>query len=156
MLAGCGDELGGGSVLPAPPRDDARARVVRVVDGDTIRVRLASGAVERVRYLGIDTPESVAPDRPVECFGRAARAFNARLVERREVRLVFDVGRRDRFGRLLAYVYAGDTFVNAELVRGGYAEALVLAPNVRHAARLTALAAEARVRGRGLWGACAS
>jgi micrococcal nuclease len=122
---------------------------VRVVDGDTIRVRLPSGRVERVRYIGVDTPETGA------CFAREARAFNARSVGGRDVRLVPDVEARDRYGRLLAYVHAGDVDVGAELLRGGYAEPLVVPPNDRRAARFAALAADARSAGRGLWSACA-
>jgi micrococcal nuclease len=136
---------------------DLRGRVVRVVDGDTIRVALG-GRVERVRYIGIDTPESVKPDTPVQCYARRAAAENARLVARRAVRLVLDVEPRDRFGRLLAYVYREDDglFVNAALVRGGYARTLTIPPNVRFAERFRALAAQAREAGRGLWSACAS
>jgi micrococcal nuclease len=131
-------------------------RVVRVVDGDTIRVALA-GRVERVRYIGIDTPESVKPGTPVQCYAHRAAAENARLVRGRRVRLVLDVEARDRFGRLLAYVYrAGDgAFVNAELARGGFARTLTIPPNVRFAARFRALAAQARRERRGLWSACA-
>ena len=95
-----------------------RARVLRVVDGDTILVRL-DGRRERLRYIGIDTPESVAPDRPVECYGPAAAEENRRLVGGRTVTLTADEERRDRFGRLLAYVRVGDLFVNGELVRRG-------------------------------------
>ena len=138
---------------PAPARV---VRVVRVVDGDTIRVRDASGREERVRYIGVDTPESVRPGAPVECFAKRASAFNRRLVAGRRVRLVHDVQRRDRYGRLLAYVYrAGDgLFVNAELVRRGYARPLTIAPSVAHADELERLGAAARQAGRGLWSAC--
>jgi micrococcal nuclease len=131
------------------------ARVVRVVDGDTIRVEL-DGRVERVRYIGIDTPESVKPGTPVQCFAKAASAANKRLIEGREVRLVRDAEARDRYGRTLAYVYrAGDgLFVNAELVRRGYAKPLTIPPNVAHAAELRHLAAAARRAGRGLWSRC--
>jgi micrococcal nuclease len=131
-------------------------RVLRVVDGDTIRVALA-GRVERVRYIGVDTPESVKPGTPVQCYAHRAAAENARLVGGRRVRLVLDAEARDRFGRLLAYVYrAGDgLFANAELVRGGYARTLTIPPNVRFAARFRALAARARREDRGLWSACA-
>src|SRR3954449_12620788 len=131
-------------------------RVVRVVDGDTIRVALA-GRVERVRYIGIDTPESVKPGTAVQCYAHRAAAENARLVAGRRVRLVLDVEARDRFGRLLAYVYrAGDGLLaNAELVAGGYARTLTIPPNVRFAARFRALAARARRAHRGLWSACA-
>ncbi len=137
---------------------DVTARVVRVVDGDTIRVRLDGGAIERVRYIGIDTPESVKPGTPVQCFAKRAGAENARLLSAGvgRVRLRFDVERRDRYGRLLAYVYrAGDgAFVNARLVRGGYARTLEIAPNTGQAGRLSSLQREARASGRGLWSAC--
>src|SRR5215210_2143424 len=132
-------------------------RVLRIVDGDTIRVSL-DGRSEPVRYIGVDTPESKKPGTPVQCFARRAAAENARLVRGERVRLVFDVERRDRFGRLLAYVYRvrDGAFVNAALVRGGFARTLTIPPNVRFAERFTALARDARRAGRGLWSACAS
>jgi micrococcal nuclease len=126
--------------------------VVRVSDGDTIRVRLDSGREERVRYIGVDTPE-LASD---ECFAERAAAFNARLVDGREVRLERDAEERDRYGRLLAYVYAGDRFVNAELLRRGYAQPLTVPPNVRHADDFRAHAADARRARAGLWASCSS
>jgi micrococcal nuclease len=131
------------------------ARVVRVVDGDTILVSL-DGREERVRYIGVDTPETVKPDTPTQCFGKRASAYNHALLDGRSVRLVGDAEARDRYGRLLAYVYrAGDgLFVNAALVRGGYATTLTIPPNVAHADELAALAGEARRAGRGLWSAC--
>jgi micrococcal nuclease len=131
------------------------ARVVRVVDGDTIRVRL-DGRTERVRYIGVDTPESVKPGTPVECFAKRAAAANAALVAGRSVRLVGDVEQRDRYGRLLAYVYRepDGAFVNAELVRDGYARTLTIAPNVAHARQFAQLARTARTSRRGLWAAC--
>ncbi|HXS43507.1 MAG TPA: thermonuclease family protein [Solirubrobacteraceae bacterium] len=130
-------------------------RVVRVVDGDTIHVRV-DGRDERVRYIGIDTPEDVKPDTPVQCFARAAAAANGRLVGGREVRLVLDAEPRDRYGRLLAYVFRGDDglFVNAELVRDGFARTLTIPPNVRYARRFAGLVTQARRAGRGLWRAC--
>jgi micrococcal nuclease len=133
-----------------------QARVLRVVDGDTIGVRLA-GRTERVRYIGVDTPESVKPGTPVQCFAKRAAAANAALVAGRSVRLVGDVERRDRYGRLLAYVYRepDGAFVNAQLVRDGYARTLTIAPNVAHARQFAALARTARDGGRGLWTACA-
>jgi micrococcal nuclease len=131
------------------------ARVVRVVDGDTIVVRLA-GREERVRYIGVDTPETVKPGTPVQCFGKKASAENHRLVDGRRVRLVQDAEERDRYGRLLAYVYRASDglFVNRELVRRGYATPLTIAPNVRYASRFKAWSREARADGRGLWSAC--
>jgi micrococcal nuclease len=139
------------------PAKDLGGRVVRVTDGDTIRVALG-GRVERVRYIGIDTPESVKPDTPVQCYAHRAATENARLVAGRRVRLVLDVETHDRFGRLLAYVYREDDglFVNEALVRGGFARTLTVPPNVRYAGRFAALARRARRAGRGLWSACAS
>jgi len=151
-LAGCDD---GGAALRAPDGRSLSGRVVSVADGDTVRVRLGSGRTERVRYIGIDTPETQKPDAPAECYGDRARAFNARLVDDRYVRLELDVEERDRYGRLLAYVYAGGTFVNAELVRAGYADALTVPPNVRFAPRFRKLARDARRARRGLWASCA-
>jgi micrococcal nuclease len=132
-----------------------RAQVVRVVDGDTIRVRV-DGHTERVRYIGVDTPESVKPGTPVQCFAKRASAANAALVAGRSVRLVGDVEQRDRYGRLLAYVYRepDGAFVNAELVRDGFARTMTIAPNVAHARELADLARQARRAGRGLWAAC--
>jgi micrococcal nuclease len=149
------------AVLVVRGRDEPRATtlghatVLRVVDGDTIRVRL-DGRAERVRYIGVDTPESVKPGTPVQCFAKRAAAANAALVAGREVRLVGDVERRDRYGRLLAYVYRepDGAFVNAALVRDGYARTLTIAPNVAHARQLAELARVARESGRGLWAAC--
>lgn len=130
--------------------------VTRVVDGDTIKVRLGGGE-ETVRYIGVDTPESVKPGVAIQCFAKAASHFNEDLVEGKRVELSFDRERRDRYGRLLAYVrLAGPphTFVNAELVRRGYARTLTIPPNTSYAERLNRLAGEARDGARGLWGAC--
>jgi micrococcal nuclease len=123
---------------------------VAVSDGDTVRVRLADGRVERVRYIGIDTPETG------RCFADRATAFNERLVGDRDVALALDVEERDHYGRLLAYVYAGRTLVNAALLRGGYAETLTVPPNVSMATRFRRLARNARRAGSGLWSSCAS
>lgn len=131
----------------------ATAEVMRVIDGDTIEVSI-EGRVEDVRYIGVDTPESVAPGEPVECFGREASELNERLVAGRRVRLEFDRERRDRYGRLLAYVHAGDRFVNAELVRRGYAHTLTIEPNDSRAGLLARLERVAGRAGRGLWDAC--
>lgn len=125
--------------------------VERIVDGDTIRVTL-DGQSEPVRYIGIDTPETRHPRRGVEPYGPEATEANRRLVEGRTVRLVLDVQERDRYGRVLAYVYLPDgTFVNAELVEQGYAQVMTVPPNVRHQQRYLRLEREARQAGRGLW-----
>jgi micrococcal nuclease len=139
--------------LGGEPPGSATAYVLRAVDGDTIEVRLDGGR-EDVRYIGIDTPETVKPGTPVQCFGPQAHRFNARLVTHRRVRLVFGVERRDVYGRLLAYVYLGDRFVNAELARRGLARTLTIPPNDRFAGRFKRLQMAAARVGRGLWGAC--
>jgi micrococcal nuclease len=126
------------------------ATVVRVVDGDTIYVDLG-GHVEKVRYIGMDTPETHHPTRGEEPGGREATAVNRRLVESKTVRLELDVRHRDRYGRLLAYVYVGETMVNAELVRLGYAQVMTVPPNVKYASLFVKLQREARDAGRGLW-----
>jgi micrococcal nuclease len=129
------------------------AFVIRAIDGDTIEARF-DGHAEDVRYIGVDTPETVKPDTPVQCFGPRASAFNHRLVEGRRVRLVFGVERRDIYGRLLAYVYLGRRFVNASLIRRGLARSLTIPPNDRFAPLFTGLELRAARAGRGLWGAC--
>ena len=143
------------AAAPDGPREVGR--VVRVVDGDTIHVQV-DGRREKVRYIGVDTPESVKPGTPVQCFAKRASAFNKHLVAGERVRLVPDAEARDRYGRLLAYVYRvrDGLFVNAELVRRGYAVTLTIPPDVAHAAEFRRLAAGARRAGRGLWSACRS
>jgi micrococcal nuclease len=135
-----------------PPRSEW-AYVVRAVDGDTIEARVG-GEIEDVRYIGIDTPETVKPGTPVQCFGPRAHRFNARLVTHRRVRLVFDAERRDVYGRLLAYVFLRRRFVNAELARLGLARTLTIPPKDRFAARFQRLQSAAARAGRGLWAAC--
>ncbi len=130
-----------------------RAYVKRVIDGDTIEVSI-DDHTDEVRYIGIDTPETVKPGTPIQCFGPQASALNHRLVEGHAVRLVFDSERRDVYGRLLAYVYVGQRFVNARLVRLGYARTLTIPPNDTHAGLFHRLARAAGLSGRGLWGTC--
>jgi|SRR5215207_10236948 len=139
------------------PGGTAAAQLERVIDGDTIAVRI-DGREERVRYIGIDTPETVKPDTPVECFGTAAHDLNARLLggPGTDLRLRFDRELRDRYGRLLAYVHRArdDLFVNARLVAAGAARTLPIAPNTSRAAQLSALQTAARAASAGLWGRC--
>jgi len=153
LVQGCGSDGGPGSDDGPAAGSSVRARVVRVVDGDTIVARV-DGEDEYVRYIGVDTPETVKPDTPVQCFGPRSSDANHRLLEGRAVRLTFDGEVRDDYGRLLAYVHAGKRFVNAELVRDGYARTLAIEPNTSHAGLFERLAAEAARDGRGLWGAC--
>jgi micrococcal nuclease len=143
----------GGEPDAAVGAGEVATTVTRVVDGDTVEVKV-DGETEDVRYIGVDTPESVAPGEPVECFGKRAAEFNRGLVEGRSVRLVLGAERRDRYGRLLAYVFAGDLLVNAELLRRGYARTLAIPPNTDRADRFDRLEQEAANAGRGLWSAC--
>jgi micrococcal nuclease len=128
------------------------AAVTRVVDGDTIRVEI-NGTEYRVRYIGIDTPETVEPRRPVGCFGKEASKRNSQLVEGQMVGLEKDVSETDGFDRLLRYVWVGDRMVNAALVQEGYALASTYPPDVKYAEQFALLQAQARTTGSGLWGA---
>ncbi len=132
--------------------------VARVVDGDTVIVRAGSRTLD-VRLLGIDTPETVDPRRPVGCYGPEASAYTKHLLTGRPVRLVYDRQLHDVYGRWLAYVYLQrphrpELFVNARLVAAGYARTLSIPPNTAHAAELAALERRAALAGSGLWSAC--
>ena len=160
LLAGDDGENGGATGTAAGEgRGGGRAgapvmtQVIRVVDGDTIEVAL-DGGTDDVRYIGVDTPETVKPGEPVQCYGPEASEFNHELVDGETVRLVFDRELRDVYDRLLAYVYVDDRFVNAALIRAGYARTLEIPPNTSRADRLAALEQRAGERGLGLWGAC--
>ncbi len=140
----CTTALAAGSVS-----SEQWAVVQRVVDGDTVVL----STKERVRYIGIDTPELHHPRKPVEAYGREAKEFNRRLVEGKKVRLEFDLERYDKYHRLLAYVFLENgTFVNAELLRQGYAQLLTIPPNVKYADLFVKFQKEAREAKRGLWG----
>lgn len=130
------------------------AKVLRAVDGDTILVRDSDGRVERVRYIGVDTPESVKPNTPVQCYGHEASDFNRALVQGKTVRLVPDREAEDKYGRSLAFVYVGDTFVNAELLKNGYARTIEIAPNTSKAEYFAGLERVAIRTKKGLWRAC--
>lgn len=126
----------------------------KVVDGDTIVVRVGNRN-ETVRLLGIDTPETVHPDKPVECFGPEASARTKELLPRgTTVRIERDVEARDHFGRLLLYVFVDDQMINESLLREGLARPLAIEPNTAHAARFERVANEARTAGAGLWTSC--
>lgn len=137
----------------SPISGRSSATVTRVVDGDTVIARVG-GQELRVRLIGIDTPETVAPDQPVECFGPAASAFTHRRLEGRDVELEFDVERLDRYGRTLAYVWLGGELFNETLVREGYALVTTFPPDVRYVDRFVAAQRAAREQHLGVWGAC--
>jgi len=130
--------------------------VTRVVDGDTIDVDIAGSGRERVRLIGIDTPESVIPGETPECFGpQAAQRLAALLPPGTPVRLERDVEARDPYGRLLAYVYLADRMVNMTLADEGFADAMSIPPNTAWRDEFAARVGDARQRGAGMWGACA-
>jgi endonuclease YncB( thermonuclease family) len=149
--------LGWWRMAAGPEGPFADGTVVRAVDGDTIIVRGPGGRIEDVRLLGIDTPETVDPHRPVGCFGPQASAYTKHLLTGRRVRLEYDRVQRDRYGRTLAYVYlegSSPVFVDGRLVALGFARTLSIPPNTRHAALLARLERQAALAGRGLWSAC--
>ncbi len=127
-------------------------KVIRVVDGDTIEIE--SG--EKVRYIGIDTPETVDPRKPVQCFGVEASKKNKELVEGKMVRLEKDITDRDKYNRLLRYIYVGDTFINLELVKQGFAYSYSYPPDIKYQDQIVKVQEEAREAKRGLWGACSA
>lgn len=140
------------TLSPTFPEGTTPATVLRVIDGDTIEVEI-EGQAYKVRYIGIDTPETVDPRRPVGCFGEEASAANKELVDGQTVGLESDVSDTDSFGRLLRYVWLdGDEMVNAALVREGYAQSSAYPPDVRYQELFDELEEEARTAGRGLWG----
>lgn len=140
-----------------PAGDEAgKATVVEVVDGDTLVVGIG-GIEEQVRLIGIDTPETVAPGRPVECYGpEASQQLATLLPPGSTVRLERDVEPRDQYGRLLAYVYRAedDLFVNRAMVERGFAATLVFPPNTAWRAELARIEQAARSQRAGLWGTC--
>ncbi len=148
----------GEQARPSPKNTEASAvnpndgafLVARVIDGDTIE--LEGG--DRVRYIGMDTPETVDPRKPVQCFGEEASTRNKELVEGKRVRLEKDVSEKDKYGRLLRYVYIGNQFVNLILVQEGFAHAYTYPPDVSHAREFIAAERTAREGGKGLWGGC--
>lgn len=138
------------SATTATPRT-ATVPVVSVTDGDTIKVSIG-GTTETVRLIGVDTPETVHPSKPVEPYGPEASTFTKRRLSGQNVRLEFDVEERDHYGRLLAYVWIANELFNATLVKDGYAQVLTIPPNVKYADQFVALQREARENNRGLWG----
>jgi micrococcal nuclease len=130
------------------------AQVVGTVDGDTFDARLPEGRVERVRMLGVDTPETKDRRTGVQCFGPEAAAYTASRLHDRTVRLETDDERRDKYGRLLAYVYVDGRRLGDELLRLGYARLLIIPPNERYARTLVAAELDAKAQRRGMWGAC--
>ena len=144
----------GGTTSPGViivPASAIEVTLLHVVDGDTIRVRMSDGREERVRYIGVDAPEVAWADSAGEYLGTEASAHNEVLLASGPLRLQTDVEQRDRFGRLLAYVWAGEVFVNERMVADGYARARNYPPNLSRQERLWAAHDAAREAGIGIW-----
>jgi len=160
LVAACGGNSPAASetttVNPNPPALEANGTIERVIDGDTVDIDF-DGDLERVRLIGIDTPETKKPNTPIECFGPEASDFTHSLLpEGTPVQVVRDVEARDDYGRLLGYVYRSDDglFVNLAIVAGGYARPLTIAPNVNFSTDFVQAARDAEATDQGLWGGC--
>lgn len=156
IVAGCGQSSDSAAGSPATGSLVATVTVREVVDGDTIDLSI-DGHRELVRLIGVDTPETKHPRKPVQCYGHEASAFTESLLAQgTKVRLERDAEARDPYDRLLAYVYriSDNMFINLELVRQGYAHVLTIKPNVAYVDQFVAAARDAKVHNRGLWHAC--
>lgn len=144
--------------IPATPvgQDKQTVKVSRVIDGDTVEI--AGG--QKIRYIGIDTPETVDPRTTPQCFGREASEKNREMVEGKALRVEKDISETDKYGRLLRYVYLpvdnGEIFINDYLVRNGYAHASSYPPDIKYQDQLASAQQEAQSENRGLWSACGS
>lgn len=132
----------------APQTTNKTVKVIKVIDGDTIEIE----GGQKVRYIGIDTPETVDPRKPIQCFGKEASVKNKELVAGKQVRLEKDISETDKYGRLLRYIYVEDIFVNDYLVRQGYAHASSYPPDIKYQDQFTQAQNEAKNNSRGLWG----
>lgn len=136
------------SLSPSPAQNRIIAKVKKVIDGDTIE--LENG--QKVRYIGIDAPETDHPSKPVQCFGKEASAKNRELVEGKTVELEKDVSETDQYARLLRYVWLGDILVNEYLVKEGYAQSSSYPPDIKYQDRFIEAQRQARKEQKGLWG----
>lgn len=127
-----------------------KVKVIRVIDGDTIEIE----GGDKVRYIGIDTPETVDPKQSIQCFGQEADIKNKELVEGKELELEKDVNNTDRYGRLLRYVWIDNEMINEKLIRLGYAKLETVPPDVKYSERLIKAEKDARVKNIGLWSKC--
>jgi|SRR3989344_4990343 len=138
------------NVIVGNQTDDGLIKVTRVIDGDTIEIE----GGEMVRYIGIDTPETVDPRKPVQCFGIEASAKNKELVEGKMVRLEKDITDKDKYNRLLRYVWVDDTLINLELVKQGFAYSYSYPPDVKYQDQIVKAQQGARLTKLGLWNIC--
>jgi micrococcal nuclease len=144
----------GGNIATAAyaQQGEATATVTRVVDGDTVEISPAVGGIEEVRLIGVDTPETVDPSEGVEPYGPQASSFTKAQLEGKRVALEFDEEREDQYGRLLAYIHVGGQMFNETLLRQGYAQLYIVAPNDKYEPQFRQVQQQARTAGRGIWG----
>lgn len=150
--------LGSVATASASPLINNTYLVSKVIDGDTFEIKV-NGSTVRVRMVGIDTPETVDPRRPVGCFGKQASSETKRLIEGKRVVLTKDVSETDKYNRLLRYVYlpisdGENLFINDYLIRQGFAKTLTYPPDVKYDKRFLEAEREARENLRGMWGEC--
>ncbi|MBW7651353.1 thermonuclease family protein [Anoxybacillus sp. ST4] len=126
-------------------------KVIRVIDGDTVDVRFSNGATSRVRLIGVNTPETVHPQKSVEKYGKEASNYTKKRLTNQTVTLEFDAGVKDKYGRLLAYVWIGKELFNETLVKDGYAHVMTIQPNVKYQQRFIQAERKARQEKKGLW-----
>lgn len=152
-LTGCAQNREGKSAGDVVMQPDKYYSVTKVVDGDTFWTDDGSPRGLKIRLIGIDAPETRETGRKKPgYYGEEAKEYLTRLLDGKKVRLEFDIGRRDKYGRTLAYVYLPDgVFVNAELIRRGFATVLTVPPNVKYAGLFVKLQQKARKKRRGLW-----
>ena len=146
------------SNLPRLPPQGGQAdvKIIIVVDGDTVDIDI-NGRIERIRLIGVDTPETKHPTKPIECFGPEASAYLTTLLPKgTTMRIERDVEARDRYGRLLLYLYRAidNLFINLDLVARGYGTPMSIEPNTFHRNDFVRAAAQAEVANVGLWKAC--
>ena len=154
MLAALLGSVGWGWYVGGRAAATFDATVIETIDGDTVVVQFANGERDTVRMLGVDTPETHHPHKPVQCYGPEASDYTHARLLGRSVALELDVEHRDIYGRLLAYIRIDGVRYNDELLRMGYARLLVIPPNGAHARAMLAAELAAQHEGRGLWGAC--
>ncbi|ALS21468.1 MULTISPECIES: thermonuclease family protein [Paenibacillus] len=151
IISGCGNlQAASTPASPAENKIFSTAKVTGVVDGDTIKVEL-EGKEETVRMILVDTPETVHPNKPVQPFGPEASALAKKTLEGKEVKLERDVSQRDRYGRILAYVYVDDQMFNEVLLEKGLARVSVFPPDVKYVDRFREIQKKAQKARLGIW-----
>ena len=156
LLIGLASCSSSSQLLPPQDRQSDLVKIAHVIDGDTVDIDI-KGRTERVRLIGVNTPETKHPTKPIECFGPEASAYMTQLLPKgTTVRIERDVEARDRYGRMLLYLYLGsdNLFINLDLVARGYGTPMSIEPNTFHRNDFVRAAAKAEAANVGLWKAC--